>query len=50
VSDRAYEMAVRRIGLEVVVELVGLLGYYTLISMTINAFRVPVPQGAREPF
>jgi len=50
VSDPAYEMAVRRIGLEAVVELVGLLGYYTLISMTINAFRVPVPQGAREPF
>lgn len=50
VSDPAYEMAVRRIGLEAVVELVGLLGYYTLISMTINAFRVPVPQGASEPF
>jgi len=50
VSDPAYEMAVRRIGLEAVVELVGLLGYYTLISMTINAFRVPVPPGASEPF
>lgn len=50
VSDRAYDMAVRQIGLEAVVELVGLLGYYTLISMTINAFRVPLPAGASEPF
>jgi 4-carboxymuconolactone decarboxylase len=50
VSDRAYEVAVRQIGLEAVVELVGLLGYYTLISMTINAFRIPLPEGASEPF
>ena len=50
VSDRAYDTAVRQIGLEAVVELVGLLGYYTLISMTINAFHVPLPTGASEPF
>jgi len=50
VSDRAYEVAVRQIGLEAVVELVGLLGYYTLISMTINAFHVPLPPSASEPF
>jgi 4-carboxymuconolactone decarboxylase len=50
VSDRAYDIAVRQLGLEAVVELVGLLGYYTLISMTINAFHVPLPSGASEPF
>jgi len=33
-----------------VVELVGILGYYGLISMTINAFEVPLPQGADQPF
>jgi 4-carboxymuconolactone decarboxylase len=33
-----------------VVELVGILGYYTLISMTINAFEVPLPDGAADPF
>ncbi len=32
------------------VELVGILGYYTLISMTINAFQVPPPDGTPEPF
>jgi 4-carboxymuconolactone decarboxylase len=26
------------------------LGYYTLISMTINAFEVPVPDGEPDPF
>jgi 4-carboxymuconolactone decarboxylase len=28
-----------------VVDLVGLLGYYTLVSMTLNAFEVPLPEG-----
>jgi len=33
------------IGQDAVVDLVGILGYYTLISMTINAFRVLPPEG-----
>ena len=32
------------------VELVGVLGYYALVSMTLNAFRVPLPKGERAPF
>jgi 4-carboxymuconolactone decarboxylase len=32
------------------VELVGILGYYALVSMTLNAFRVPLPEGAPVPF
>lgn len=50
VSDRTYEMTVRQIGLEAAVELVGILGYYTLICMTINTFHISVPDGAIEPF
>ena len=50
VSDTAYADAVGHLGLQSVVELVGVLGYYTLISMTINAFSVPLPEGASEPF
>jgi 4-carboxymuconolactone decarboxylase len=50
VSPATYSAAVEAFGVEVVVELVGILGYYTLISMTINAFEVPVPAGAKEPF
>lgn len=50
VSDVTYAAAIERLGQARVVDLVGVLGYYTLISMTINAFHVPVPPGAPEPF
>jgi 4-carboxymuconolactone decarboxylase len=50
VSQAAYAAAEAEIGVAGCVELVGVLGYYTLISMTINAFHVPVPPGAEEPF
>jgi 4-carboxymuconolactone decarboxylase len=50
VSEATYREGVQVLGLEPCVDLVGILGYYTLISMTINAFHVPVPQGASEPF
>jgi len=50
ITDLTYTSTVELFGVEAIVELVGILGYYTLISMTINAFQVPVPEGAREPF
>ena len=46
VDDALYAGAVSALGEEGVVDLVGILGYYSLISMTINAFRVPPPKGA----
>jgi len=39
-----YRETVKTIGEKGVVELVGILGYYTLISMTINAFEIGVPE------
>jgi 4-carboxymuconolactone decarboxylase len=50
VSDATYQRAVAELGHKGVVELVGILGYYGLISMTINAFEVPLPEGAPQPF
>ena len=50
VSDETYAMAESTLGRLAVVDLVGVLGYYGLISMTINAFDVPLPPGAKEPF
>jgi 4-carboxymuconolactone decarboxylase len=50
VSDAAYLRAVAELGEAGTVELVGILGYYALISMTIVAFEVPVPEGETEPF
>ncbi len=32
------------------VELVGILGYYTLVAMMLNVFRMPVPAGKPAPF
>lgn len=37
--------AVAALGEQGVVELVGLLGYYTLVAMTLNAFDIGVPAG-----
>ena len=50
VSDQTFQRAVDVLGLAGVVELVGILGYYSLVSLTLNAFEVPVPPGAPEPF
>ena len=45
VSDALYAEAIERLGEAGVVDLVGLAGYYTLISMTINVFQVAQPAG-----
>lgn len=50
VDGVAYARVVELFGVRGAVELVGLLGYYTLISMTINAFEVPLPEGVEDPF
>ena len=41
VDDALYAYAVEVLGEARMVDLVGLLGYYTLISLTINVFKVP---------
>ncbi|MCR4265169.1 carboxymuconolactone decarboxylase family protein [Nitratireductor sp. ZSWI3] len=48
VDDALYARAVEVLGEQRLVDLVGLLGYYTLISLTINIFRIP-PLGDAEP-
>ena len=40
-SDDTYNQVVKILGVEATVDLIGLLGYYALISMTINAFKIP---------
>lgn len=50
VNDALYARAEAALGTTALVELVGILGYYTLICMTINAFNVPLPEGAEDPF
>ena len=45
VPDALHAAAVAALGETGVVELVGLLGYYTLVAMTLNAFEIGVPEG-----
>ena len=42
-----YAKAQKLLGDQGLVELVGLLGYYTLVAMTLNTFDFGVPAGAR---
>ncbi|MFV0280528.1 MAG: carboxymuconolactone decarboxylase family protein [Rhodoblastus sp.] len=50
VSDATYAAAEQCLGRRALVDLVGILGYYGLISMTINAFKIPLPAGEPGPF
>jgi len=47
-SDDTHRHAVDALGHQSVVELVSLCGYYTLISFTLNAFEVELPEGEPE--
>jgi 4-carboxymuconolactone decarboxylase len=50
VSDATYGRAVEALGLTSVVELVATAGYYSLVSLTLNAFEVGLPPGEKSPF
>jgi hypothetical protein len=36
-----------KLGIAGVVELTALIGYYTMVSMTLNAHEIPLPDGAQ---
>ena len=44
-SDDTYKQVIKILGVEATVDLIGLLGYYALISMTIKAFNIPSIEG-----
>lgn len=46
VSDGCYDDALEALGEVVVVDLIALVGYYTLVAFTLNARNVPPPAGA----
>lgn len=47
VSDRTFSAAVDNLGERGVVDLIGVVGYYHLVSMLLNVDRYPLPQGAK---
>ena len=50
VSERTYKRVHAFLGDAGTVELVGICGYYAMISMTLNTFRAELPEGAPMPF
>jgi 4-carboxymuconolactone decarboxylase len=49
VDDATYARVVKHFGEPGAVDLIGVIGYYTLVSMVLNVDRVPVPGGAPAP-
>ena len=49
-NDTLYRDLGQALGEGALVELVTLLGYYVMISMTLNVFRVELPPGETSPF
>ena len=50
VRNATYARVHKVLGDAGMVELVGILGYYALISMTLNVFRMPLREGTPLPF
>ena len=49
VDDATYARVVKHFGERGAVDLIGVIGYYTLVSMVLNVDRVPIPGGAPAP-
>ncbi len=50
VSDTTYAEALACLGERGVVELTALVGYYTMVAMTLNAHEIPLPEGVQPAF
>jgi len=50
VSDATYAKAVQVFGENGVVEIMGISGYYVLVSMVLNVAKVELPAGTTPPF
>lgn len=50
VDNALYACLVKELGEESVIELVGILGYYVAVAMTVTAFKLPGLGGTGDPF
>jgi 4-carboxymuconolactone decarboxylase len=50
VSDATYADALAHFGERTVVELTALVGYYTMVALTLNAHEIPLPDGVEPAF
>ena len=49
-SQETFDTAVAALGETGVAEIIGVSGFYGLVSMTLNGFDVELPEGATPPF
>ena len=49
-SDASFAEAVKALGEHGLVEIIAIIGYYTLIGNTLNVFQVGLPAGTPPPF
>lgn len=49
ISQPTYDRALAMFGVEGVVELSALIGYYAMVAMTLIAHEMPLPEGAKPP-
>jgi 4-carboxymuconolactone decarboxylase len=50
VSENIYQAVLASWDVVGVVELTALIGYYTMVAMTLNAHEFPLPDGVMPPF
>lgn len=50
VTDATFKAAVNLLGEKGVLDLIGVMGYYDLVSMALNVDRYPLPESAQLPF
>ncbi|APX93914.1 hypothetical protein BWR19_13745 [Halomonas sp. 1513] len=48
IDDVTFEAARQALGTRTLVEVVGIIGYYALVAMTLNAFEMRLPRAASE--
>jgi 4-carboxymuconolactone decarboxylase len=49
VGDATYKRVLEKFGVVGVVELTALVGYYTMVAMTLNCHDIPLPDGVAPP-
>ena len=49
-TDQSFDEAIAALGEQGLVEIIGIVGYYTLIANTLNVFQVGLPAGEALPF
>ena len=49
VSDATYAKAVSKFGEQGILDMTGLVGYYTTLAMIMNVTRAPLPEGTKAP-